>query len=112
MTILRDEKLKIIMVIVSFLLKELFICKLFSFNLQLEMRARDRGSPPLISANTFTLHIVVLRNLNCPSFDNLPKEIEINQTTTGPIMTVKVTDSDDSVRSLVLFQIYIYILFY
>ncbi|WAQ95445.1 FAT4-like protein [Mya arenaria] len=60
------------------------------------VRAYDLGTPQRSSAQQATVRITVLRNNNCPVFNNLPTQIDISQTqsTLTRIFNVSATDSD------------------
>ncbi|XP_052789236.1 protocadherin Fat 1-like [Mya arenaria] len=60
------------------------------------VRAYDLGTPQRSSAQQATVRITILRNNNCPVFNNLPNQIDISQTqsTLSRIFNVSATDSD------------------
>lgn len=75
------------------------MCFVF-FSFQFLVSVRDLGNPSLAGTNNATVTVTVKRNLKCPSLTNLPQEITINATQTGPIFLVQSSDSDDSVGML------------
>ncbi|WAQ96546.1 FAT4-like protein, partial [Mya arenaria] len=64
------------------------------------VRAYDLGTPQRSSAQQATVRITILRNNNCPVFNNLPNQIDISQTqsTLSRIFNVSATDSDAPLR--------------
>lgn len=63
------------------------------------MRAYDLGLPQRTSANQATVRINVIRNQNCPVFNNLPADITISQSqvTNTRVYNVSATDADPAV---------------
>ena len=63
------------------------------------VRVYDLGIPSRTSQTQATVTITVLRNINCPTFSNLPGSIDIqqSQTTNSRIFNVSAFDSDANV---------------
>lgn len=73
---------------------------------QIFVRAYDLGFPQLSSANQATVRINVIRNQNCPVFNNLPTEISISQSqsTNIRVFNVSATDLDPAVSSFLFMK--------
>ena len=64
------------------------------------MRARDQGTPPLVSAPS-NVKVTVDRNSNEPKWDsNLKQEIKVNEdkATNSEILTLHASDKDRKVK--------------
>ena len=70
----------------------------------MSVRAFDLGSPQRFGVNQATVTINVIRNQNCPIFDNLPNVITIprNQGLNTRIFDVNATDADPAVSTVFL----------
>lgn len=66
--------------------------------------ATDQGVPNRVSSQQATVRINILRNLNCPVFNNLPTNISISQSTGlgTRVYNVSATDLDTDVCSLLV----------
>ena len=66
---------------------------------QMFVRAYDLGTPQRNSANQATVRINVIRNNNCPIFQNLPANITISSSfgSNDRIYNVSATDNDPAV---------------
>ena len=65
--------------------------------------ATDQGVPNRVSSQQATVRINILRNLNCPVFNNLPTNISISQSTNigTRIFNVSAVDLDTDVCILI-----------
>lgn len=66
--------------------------------------ATDQGVPNRVSSQQATVRINILRNLNCPVFNNLPANISISQSTGlgTRVYNVSATDLDTDVCSFLV----------
>ena len=64
--------------------------------------ATDQGNPQLTSTTQATVNINVIRNLNCPVFQNLPANITIQQSVqqNAILFNVSAFDADQFVRTI------------
>ncbi|XP_060080745.1 protocadherin Fat 4-like, partial [Ylistrum balloti] len=63
----------------------------------LTVMAQDQGVPPLSSLASATVRVNVIRNENCPVFQNTQKSVDISQSRAAQIiLDVNATDADSS----------------
>ena len=74
------------------------------------VRVYDLGTPSRTSQTQATVTITVLRNINCPTFSNLPANINIQQSQTinSRIFNVSAFDSDANVSILLFSSLILY----
>ena len=67
----------------------------------MSVRAYDLGIPQRQSDQFATVRINIVRNANCPDFDNLPNTVNISQTTSvnTNIFNVSASDADPPVSA-------------
>lgn len=70
--------------------------------LQMSVRAYDLGSPSRASGLLANVQISIIRNLNCPSFTNLPTTIDVpvNEIMGAQVYSVAAIDNDSQVNGL------------
>ena len=70
------------------------------YNFQMFVRAYDLGTPQRNSQNQATVRINVIRNNNCPIFQNLPANITITSqfNNNDRIYNISAVDNDPPVR--------------